>query len=83
MRKLRFIVEKHADGYVAYPLGLKPGVAILGQGETFQEALEDAASAVGFTLESLVEDDVFEREPGPAEVFIAEAEVPVSADVSR
>lgn len=31
------IVEKHADGYVAYPLGLK-GIAV-GEGSSYEEAL--------------------------------------------
>ncbi|MCI0394254.1 MAG: hypothetical protein L0332_25985 [Chloroflexi bacterium] len=36
-RRFKIIVEKHPDGYIAYPLGLK-GVAI-GEGDTYEEAL--------------------------------------------
>ncbi len=34
MTKVKLIVEKHSDGYVAYPLGLK-GV-VVGEGETYR-----------------------------------------------
>ncbi len=37
VQQLKFIVEKHADGYVAYPLGLK-GV-IVGEGDSYEAAL--------------------------------------------
>ena len=36
VKSFKIIVEKHADGYVAYPLGLK-GV-VVGQGDTYEEA---------------------------------------------
>ena len=39
MKPIKVIVEKHADGYVAYPLGLK-GV-VVGEGDTYEEALAD------------------------------------------
>ena len=43
MREFKIIVEKHTDGFVAYPLGLK-GV-VVGQGDTYEEALADVTSA--------------------------------------
>jgi len=36
MRQYKIIVEKHPDGYVAYPLVIK-GV-VVGQGNTYEEA---------------------------------------------
>ena len=39
MRQSKIIVEKHPDGYVAYPLGFK-GV-VVGEGDTYEEALAD------------------------------------------
>lgn len=45
-RQIKIIVEKHADGYVAYPLGVK-GV-VVGQGDTYEEALADVKSAITF-----------------------------------
>jgi predicted RNase H-like HicB family nuclease len=50
MKTWKILVEKHADGYVAYPLGLK-GV-IVGEGDTYEQALADCESAVRFHLET-------------------------------
>ena len=50
MRHFKIIVEKHPDGYVAYPLGLK-GV-VIGQGDTYEEALSDVKSAIHFHIET-------------------------------
>ena len=46
MRQVKILIEKHADGYVAYPVGLK-GV-VVGQGDTYEEALADVKSAIRF-----------------------------------
>ena len=73
MRKLKFIVEKHRDGYVAYPLGLK-GAAV-GEGDTYEAALADAQSATRFHIESFGK-DAFE-EDDLMEAFIAEASIAV------
>ena len=37
---IKIIVEKHADGYVAYPVGLK-GI-VVAQGDSYEDALADA-----------------------------------------
>ena len=50
MKLIKIIVEKHADGYVAYPLGLK-GV-VVGEGDTYEEALADVKTAIQFHLET-------------------------------
>lgn|GEM_PF-796282 len=50
MKSFKIIVEKHDDGYTAYPLGVK-GV-VIGQGDTFDEALESVRSALAFHLET-------------------------------
>jgi hypothetical protein len=42
MKSIKIIVEKHPDGYIAYPLGIE-GV-VIGEGESYQEVLEDAKS---------------------------------------
>ena len=72
MKKYKIIVEKHSDGYVVYPLGLK-GV-VVGQGDTYEEALSDVKSAIRFHIESFGE-DVFEIDPPILEAFVAEAGV--------
>lgn len=50
MASINIIVEKHADGYVAYPLGLNG--TVIGQGGTFEAALSDVRSAIAFHLEA-------------------------------
>jgi predicted RNase H-like HicB family nuclease len=50
MKRIKVIVEKHPDGYVAYPLGLK-GV-VVGEGNTYEEALADVKSAIRFHIET-------------------------------
>jgi len=70
MRQIKIIVEKHPDGYIAYPLGVK-GV-VVGEGDTYEEALADVKSAIKFHIESFG-DDVLEVEPPVLEAFVAEA----------
>ena len=50
MRQIKVIVEKNSDGYIAYPLGVK-GV-VVGQGNSYEEALADVKSAIQFHIES-------------------------------
>ncbi|MBM4017640.1 MAG: type II toxin-antitoxin system HicB family antitoxin [Planctomycetes bacterium] len=73
MKRIKVIVEKHADGYVAYPLGLK-GV-VVGEGDTYEAALADVRSAIRFHIETFGK-EVFEDDESPVlEVFVAEAGV--------
>jgi predicted RNase H-like HicB family nuclease len=72
MRQYKIIVEKHPDGYVAYPLGLK-GV-VVGEGDTYEEALSDVKSAIRFHIDTFGP-DVLEVEPTILEAFVAEAGV--------
>jgi predicted RNase H-like HicB family nuclease len=72
MKQYKIIVEKHPDGYVAYPLGLK-GV-VVGQGDTYEEVLADVKSAIRFHIETFGR-EVVEIEPPILEAFIAEAVV--------
>lgn len=74
MRNLKIIVEKHPDGYVAYPLGIKG--AVVGEGETYEEALADVKSAIKFHLESFG-GDVLEIDPPVLEAFVAETDIAV------
>ena len=67
MRRIKIVVEKHEDGYVAYPLGLKGGVA--GEGDTYDEALADVKSAIRFHVETFGE-SVFEGEADVLEAYI-------------
>ena len=73
-KQFKIIVEKHPDGYVAYPLGLK-GI-IVGEGDTYEEALADAKSAIAFHIETFGS-EVYESETHVLEAFVAEARVAV------
>jgi predicted RNase H-like HicB family nuclease len=72
MRRIKIIVEKHPDGYVAYPLGVR-GV-VVGQGDTYEQALADVKSAIKFHLETFG-NEITEIEPAVLEAFVAEASV--------
>jgi predicted RNase H-like HicB family nuclease len=50
LKTIKIIVEKHRDGYVGYPLGLK-GV-VVGEGDTYEAALTDVKSAIHFHVET-------------------------------
>jgi len=66
----KIVVEKHPDGYVAYPLGVKG--AVVGQGDTYEEALADVKSAIRFHIESFGP-DILDIDPPILEAFVAEA----------
>jgi len=74
MKQFKVIVEKHPDGYVAYPLALK-GV-VVGQGDTYEEALADVRSAIRFHLETFGK-EVLDIEPPVLEAFVAETGVEI------
>ena len=50
MTRLKIVIEQHSDGYVAYPLGLN-GV-VVGEGDTYDDALADVTSAIRFHIET-------------------------------
>ncbi|MFO7651124.1 MAG: type II toxin-antitoxin system HicB family antitoxin [bacterium] len=74
MTQFKIIVEKHADGYVAYPLGFK-GV-VVGEGNTYDEALADVKSAILFHVETFGP-DAFDSDSPVLEAFVAETGVAV------
>lgn len=74
MKQIKIVVERHSDGYVAYPIGLK-GV-VVGQGDTYEEALADVKSAIEFHIETFGP-EVIESETPVLDAFIAEARVAV------
>jgi predicted RNase H-like HicB family nuclease len=51
---MKIIVEQHPEGFVAYPLGLK-GV-VVGEGDTYEEAVADVTSAINFHIETFGRD---------------------------
>lgn len=72
MRQIKIIVEKHSDGYVAYPLGVK-GV-VVGEGDTYEEALADVKSAIKFHVATFG-DQALSIDPPVLEAFVAETGV--------
>jgi len=74
LKQFKIIVEKGPDGYVAYPLGLKG--AVVGEGDTYEEALADVKSAIKFHIETFGQ-DVLEPEPPILEAFVAETGIAI------
>ena len=73
--QLKIVVEKHSDGYVAYPLGFLRGT-VVGEGDTYEEALSDVRSAISFHLETFGDAALAAFEDDPVlEAFVAETAV--------
>ena len=74
LRRIKLVIERTEDGYIAYPLGLK-GV-VVAEGNTYEEALSEVRSAVRFHIETFGA-EVFDTETPVLEAFVAEAGVAV------
>lgn len=72
MQRFKVVIEKHPDGYVAFPLGVT-GV-VVGEGDTFEEALADVESAIRFHLETFGLDSADADSP-VLDAYVAQAEV--------
>jgi len=72
MNSYKIIIEKHPDGFVAYPVGFE-GV-IVGEGDTYEEALENVRSAIRFHIETFGEGS---QDDLPEEVYTTETGVGV------
>ena len=70
MQSFKIIVEKYADGYVAYPLGIK-GV-VVGEGDTYEQAVADMNSAIKSHIETFGA-EVLEMEDPLLDVSISES----------
>jgi predicted RNase H-like HicB family nuclease len=70
--RVKVVIEHVEDGYIAYPLGMK-GV-VIGQGDTYQEALADVTSAIRAHVEEFGTDCIYDANLA-SEAFIAEAVV--------
>ena len=70
MKTLKLVVEKHPDGYVAYPLGLRG--TVVGEGDAYEQAVADCQSAIRFHVETFGP-EAFEADSPVLEAFIAEA----------
>ena len=72
MRRFKIVVEEHSDGFVAYPLGLA-GI-VVGEGDTYGEAVADAKSAIAFHIESFGQEAI-EDQSEVLQAFVTEAEL--------
>jgi predicted RNase H-like HicB family nuclease len=71
-RQFKIVVEKHSDGYIAYPLGMKG--TVVGEGESYEDALANVKSAIRFHIETFGNEVLSEESP-LIEAFIAEATI--------
>jgi predicted RNase H-like HicB family nuclease len=74
MMQFKIVVEKHVDGYIAYPLNLR-GV-VVGEGDTYEDALANVKSAISFHIETFGPGVILDEET-VLEAFIAEAGVAI------
>ena len=70
MKPIKILVEKHPDGYVVYPLGVRE--VIVGQGGSYEEVLANVRSAIQFHLETFGS-EALEIDPPLLEAFVVEA----------
>ena len=70
MNCIEIVLEEYPDGFVSHALGSK-GV-VVGQGDTYEEALADVESAISFHIE-MFGDDAFETDSPVLEAFLADA----------
>lgn len=75
MKNFKVVVEKHPDGYIAYPLGLK-GI-VVGEGDTYEQALADVKSAIHFHIETFGEEVIEQAEESVLEAYVAETGITV------
>ena len=69
---VKVIIERTEDGYVGYPLGMK-GV-VVGQGDSYEEALADVASAIQAHIREFGR-DALRPDISVVDAFIAEVAV--------
>jgi predicted RNase H-like HicB family nuclease len=73
-KQVKIVVEKNEDGYTAYPLGIE-GV-VVGQGNTYEEALADVKSAIKFHVQTFGK-DVIDIDPEIIEAYLTEAGIEI------
>ena len=54
MHPRKILIEKHTDGYISYPVGMR-GV-VVGEGDTYDEAVADVTSAIRFHIKTFGKD---------------------------
>ena len=74
MRDIKIVVERHPDTFIAYPIGL--GGVVVGQGDTFEEAMDNVTSAIESHIETFG-DEVLRDDDPVLDAFIAETRIAV------
>lgn len=77
MKNIKIVIEHHEDGYVGYPLGFTGG-AIVGEGDTYADALKDTESAIHLFIAHYGRAEFLEDIEGGMpmmEAYIAEATI--------
>jgi len=69
MSNFKIVVEKHTDGYVAYPISMS-GV-VVAEGNSYEEALENVRSAILQHIETFGS-EALEDDSDILEAFVAE-----------
>ena len=72
--RVKIVITREEDGYVAYPLGLR-GV-IVAEGDSYEQVVREITSAIEFHIQTFGS-EVLADAIEPQEAFIAEAEVGV------
>jgi predicted RNase H-like HicB family nuclease len=74
MHEIKIVVEQHTDGFIAYPLGID-GV-VVGEGKSYEAALEDVKSAIRFHVETFGP-EVLSPDPPVLDAFLAATSIEV------
>jgi len=67
MKSIKIATEHHNDGYIGYSLGFTKG-AVVGQGDTYSDALKDTEDAIALFIEQYGRDKFFEHLEGGNEM---------------
>ena len=79
-REFKVLIKKYEHGYVASTLGFSG--AVTGEGDTYEGALADVASAIHTAIDTFGE-EVVDSEFPLLDAVVAEVRVSVDAKVSR
>ena len=73
-QQFKIIVEKHSDGYVAFPIGID-GV-VVGEGNSYEDALKDVQSAIKFHIETFGKETII-SEPKILDAYLTETQIEI------
>jgi predicted RNase H-like HicB family nuclease len=71
---VKIVIEKHTDGFIAYPIGYRE--IITGRGDTYEEALEEVKAAIMYRVTTFGK-EVFEVDSPLIDAFMEDASIPI------